>query len=204
MRVINLFSKVIGALLSFRFNIYIFFSSNIKVGKKLLIKGAPVIDIESDCRLVIGDNVVLNSRNQGYHVNMFGPVKIFADRKNAEIIIGNNTRIHGTAIHAYELIKIGENCLIAANCQIMDCSGHDLSFENVEERIKTKGSSNPVIIEDNVWIGAGSIVLPGVKIGFGSVVAAGSVVTKSVPPMVVVGGNPAKILKIFDDSNTKI
>ncbi|TCI71255.1 MULTISPECIES: DapH/DapD/GlmU-related protein [unclassified Exiguobacterium] len=53
----------------------------------------------------------------------------------------------------------------------------------------------PVLIEENVWIGYGSIILPGVSIGEGSVIAAGSVVTKDVPPCAVVGGNPARVIK---------
>ncbi len=55
------------------------------------------------------------------------------------------------------------------------------------------------LIEDNVWIGAHCLILPGVRIGQGSVVAAGSVVTKSVPPLVVVGGDPARMIKGRND-----
>lgn len=149
----------------------------------------------------MGNNVTLNSRNKGYHINMHSPVKLYADRPNAEIIIGDNTRIHGTCIHAYEKISIGKNCLIAANTQIIDGSGHDLSFDNPSNRINTIGDSNPVVIKNNVWIGANSIILPGVTIGEGSVIAAGSVVTRNIPPMVVAGGNPAKVIKSVDSIN---
>lgn len=62
--------------------------------------------------------------------------------------------------------------------------------------------AKPVVIEDNVWIGFGSIIMPGVKIGRGSVIAAGSVVVKDVPPMSVVGGNPAKIIKTVADEKS--
>ncbi|EPM5659285.1 acyltransferase [Vibrio parahaemolyticus] len=129
---------------------------------------------------------------------MHSPIKLYADRKGAIIRIGANTRIHGTCIHAYESITIGKNCLIAANCQIFDGSGHDLSFSDVENRINTRGVSKPVLIEDNVWIGINSIILPGVTIGNGSVIAANSVVTKDIPPMVLAGGNPAKIIKRYE------
>ena len=115
-----------------------------------------------------------------------------ADRENAVIKIGENTRIHGTCIHAYKSIEIGKNCLIAANCQIFDGNGHDLSFENVHNRINTIGESKEIIIEDSVWLGTGVIVLPGVKIGMGSVIAANSVVHKDIPSMVIAGGNPVK------------
>lgn len=168
---------------------------NLVIGKNLKILGSPTVNIMHGGSITIGDNVTLTSENKGYHLNMHSAVKLFVDRKNAKIIIGNNTRIHGTCIHAFEYISIGENCLIAANCQIIDGSGHDLSFEDPANRINTKGGSKPIIIHNNVWIGANSIILPGVKIGEGSVIAAGSVVTKDVPPLVIVGGNPAKIIK---------
>ena len=67
------------------------------------------------------------------------------------------------------------------------------------ERRKGVATGAPIVIEDDVWIGTGSIILPGVKIGKGAVVAAGSVVTKDVEAFTVVAGNPAKFLKNTDD-----
>lgn len=170
---------------------------NLLIGKGLSIVGKPLIDIKRDCQLIIGKNVTLNSRNKGYHINMHSPVKLFADRPGAKIVIGDNTRIHGTCIHAYNLITVGSNCLIAANCQIIDGNGHDLSFENVDNRINTHGGNKAVAIEDSVWLGANTIILPGVKIGRGSVISANSVVTKDIPPKTLAGGNPAVILKEY-------
>ncbi|NOT28715.1 MAG: acyltransferase [Acidobacteria bacterium] len=158
-------------------------------------RGLPLIEISNGGRISIGRGTTINSVNAGYHINMHSPTKLFADRPGAVIRIGENTRIHGTCIHAYRSVVIGDNCLIAANCQIIDCSGHELSFENVENRINTTSDGSPVVVEDCVWIGANSIVLPGVCIGRGSVVAAGSVVTKDIPPMVVAAGNPARVVK---------
>lgn len=56
-------------------------------------------------------------------------------------------------------------------------------------------STRPIVIEDKVWIGIGATVLPGVRIGYGAIVGANSVVTHDVPPMTVVGGNPARFIK---------
>jgi len=89
---------------------------------------------------------------------------------------------------------IGKRCLIAGNCQIIDSNGHDLSFPDVENRLNTEGSSYPIVIEDDVWIGANSVVLPGVRIGRGSIIGANSVVSASIPPMVVARGNPATVV----------
>jgi len=120
-----------------------------------------------------------------------------ADRDGAIIKIGDNTRIHGSCIHARRNIQIGKNCLIAANSQIFDCSGHDLAFDNVEERINTTGPAKEIVINDNVWIGINTIILPGITIGRGSIIAAGSVVVKDIPPMCLAGGNPARVIKRY-------
>jgi len=171
--------------------------SNIEIRGKLILNGKPIIDIRKGSNLYIGHGVTLNSKNRGYHINMHSPVKLFSDRPGAQIRIGDKTRIHGTCIHAYQSVVIGKNCLIAANCQIFDGNGHDISFPDVENRINTTGTSKPIVIEDSVWIGANSIVLPGVTIGQGSVISANSVVTKDIPKMVVAGGNPAQIIKDY-------
>jgi acetyltransferase-like isoleucine patch superfamily enzyme len=162
---------------------------------RIRVNGMPLIEIRDGARIHIGDNVTLNSWNRHYHINLFAPVKLVAEGADAEIRIGRNTRVHGSCLHARSLVSVGENCLIAGNCQIFDCSGHDLSFQNVDARLETMGDSRPVIIEDAVWIGAHVLVLPGVTIGRGSVIGAGSVVTRDVPPMVVAAGNPARVVK---------
>ncbi|MEE3145695.1 MAG: acyltransferase [Bacteroidota bacterium] len=169
-------------------------NKRIELGKNVRFFCAPSIIIKDGGTLKIGDNVTINSDNHGYHVNMYKPCKLLIDRSGGSINIGKNTRIHGSCIHAYEEITIGENCLIAANCQIIDGNGHDLSLQNPENRIHTKGESNPIIIEDHVWIATNVVVLPGVKIGKGSVITANSVVHKNIPPGVIAGGNPIQVI----------
>jgi len=167
----------------------------LQLGKGVIFIGKPIIDIRNGGKIIIGDQVKINSKNYGYHLNMHTPVKLFADRPNATINIGGKTRIHGSCIHAWSSIDIGKRCLITANCQIVDGNGHDLSFDAVEKRINTKGESRSIIIEDCVWIGANTIILPGITIGKRSVIGAGSVVTKDILPMVIAAGNPAKVVK---------
>lgn len=193
-------------------NILLFFwikkTKNFKVGKRLSLRGRSIIDIRDGAGIEIGDDVTLNSQDYGYHINIYAPIKLFANiNKNAIVKIGDRTRIHGSCVHARERIEIGNNCLIAANCQIFDCSAHHLSMDQPDQRIYTIGETEPIIIEDNVWICANSLILPGVRIGKGSIVAAGSVVTKTIPPGVIVGGNPAKIIskeefKIWKEDET--
>lgn len=166
---------------------------------KVNISGIPIYVIADGGKVIIGDNVSLKSNKKSYHTGMYSPVKLMADKPDARIEIGAHSRINGSCIHAYNEIKIGRNCLIAANCQIIDGSGHDLSMENPANRVNTTGDTRPINIEDNVWIGINCIVLPGVTIGKGSVIAAGSVVVKDIPPMSVAGGNPAKVIKQYEE-----
>ena len=187
--------RFLGRLMALQLSL----QSNVELKGRVVILGRPLIDIRQGSRLILGKDVTLNSRNRGYHLNMFGPVKLFADRPGAEIWIGDQTRIAGTCIHAYRSVVIGKRCLISANCQIFDGNAHDLSFPGVEDRIHTEGSSQPIVIEDDVWIGANSIILPGVRIGKGAIVAAGSVVTRNVPPMAVARGNPAKVFLDYEE-----
>jgi acetyltransferase-like isoleucine patch superfamily enzyme len=172
-------------------------SKKVAFHSDILFKGYPILQLEKGTKLSIGKNVSLTSRNRGYHLNLQSPMKLMLDKKGAEIIIGDNTRIVGTCIHAQESIQIGKNCLIAGNCQIVDSSGHELSFDNVKNRIKTLGKTRPIVIEDNVWIGANTFVLPGVTIGEGSVIGAGSIVVSNIPPYSIARGNPAVVIKTY-------
>ncbi|MDA8789381.1 acyltransferase [Pseudomonadales bacterium] len=189
--------KPISRLISFIYGILTFsLSSRVQHEANLKLNGIPIIDIQQGTALFIGKNVLLNSRNRGYHVNMHSPVKLFADIPGARIKIGDNTRIHGSCIHAHLSIEIGARCLIAANCQIIDGSGHNASFAHPENRINSKGSYKPICIEDDVWLGTAVIVLPGVTIGKGSIVGAGSVVDQNIPPFSIAKGNPVSILPV--------
>lgn len=165
------------------------------IGKSIRFNGKAIVNVHPQAVLEIGDHVVFNSDNFNYHVNMFGACKLMADRPGATIRIGDKTRIHASCIHAYERIEIGKHVLIAANCQIIDGNGHDASFDNVDNRINTTGTSKPVIIEDSVWLATGVVVLPGVRIGKGSIISANSVVNSDIPPMCVAAGNPAVVIK---------
>lgn len=179
----------------------------IHVSDPLYFRGKPLIEVAPGARLVIGKEVLLDSQNQGYVANMHSPVKIVVWQAGAIVEIGEKSRIHGTCLSSRGSIRIGKRCLIAGNCQILDWNGHDLSFEDVEQRVRSEGTIEPVVIEDDVWLGLGSIVLPGVTIGRGTVVAAGSVVSRSLPPMVLAGGVPARVIRYYggnksDDLNT--
>lgn len=91
-------------------------------------------------------------------------------------------------------ITIGDNCMIAPNVCITSVT-HP---KDPKERAESIGISKPVNIGNNVWIGAGSIILPGITIGDNAIIGAGSVVTKDIPKNAIVAGVPAKIIENLD------
>ena len=133
----------------------------------------------------------------------------FAIGENGHCTIGDFTLLNGALIMAEESIEIGCYCLISWNVGIADSDFHPLEpaqrlidaqalapyFKNRPPRPQL--TTAPVRIADNVWIGMNAVILKGVSIGENSVVAAGSVVTKSVEPNTVVAGNPAVVVKKF-------
>ena len=124
----------------------------------------------------------------------YSVVESFSCINNAvgDVIIGDHTRIglHNTVIGP---VTIGCHVNLAQGITI---TALNHNFKDKTQRIDDQGvSTNPVIIGDDIWIGANAVVLPGVSIGNHSVVAAGAVVTKDVPPHSLVAGVPAKIIK---------
>ena len=109
-----------------------------------------------------------------------------------DVTIGDHTRIgiHCTIIGP---VCIGNNVNLAQGITV---TALNHNFEDVTKRIDEQGvSTKPVVIGDDVWIGANAVILPGVTIGRHCVVAAGAVVTKDVPDNTLVGGVPAKVIK---------
>lgn len=108
------------------------------------------------------------------------------------ITVGNNTFINmNVTILDGSPITIGNNVLIGPGTGLY---GANHPLDPIERR-KWITIWKPIIIEDDVWIGGNVSILPNIRIGKGSIVGSGSVVTKDVPPMVVVAGNPARIIK---------
>jgi acetyltransferase-like isoleucine patch superfamily enzyme len=141
----------------------------------------------------------------GKDTHIRGQLLVF--KYGGEIEIGNNSYIgEGTRVWSGEKIVIGNNVLISHNVNIVDTNSHELDSTERAVRYKklieagpweNKGSilTSPIVIQDDCWISFGAIILKGITIGKGAVVAAGSVVTKDVPDYAVVAGNPARIVK---------
>lgn len=132
---------------------------------------------------------LLGGHGRNFHFN-----QPFRCDYGCNIFIGENffANFNLTILDEAE-VRIGDNCFIGPNVSIYTAC-HPLDVEN---RNKALEWSEPVTIGNNVWIGGTATILPGVTIGDNVVIGGGSVVTKDVPSDVVVGGNPAKVLKVI-------
>ena len=124
-------------------------------------------------------------------------VEDFACLNNAvgDLIIGDYTRI-GMGDTIIGPVQIGNHVNLAQNVTV---TGLNHNFELVDKRIDEQGINKQlIVIEDNVWVGANAVILPGVTLGYHSIVAAGSVVTRSIPPYCVCAGIPARVIKRYN------
>lgn len=153
-----------------------------KYGKTSYIH--PLASIINHTNISIGEHVIIN-RN----VNLW--IRSLSLGNNIQI--NPNTCIYGDVI-------IGNNVMIAPNCMIAS-GNHGIKDNNEPMLVQKCTSKGAIIIEDDVWIGANSVILDGVKIGKGAIVGAGSIVTKNVPSMAIVVGNPAKVIRYRNDTN---
>nr|WP_086682277.1 acyltransferase [Nostoc sp. T09] len=131
------------------------------------------------------------------------PGSLIFDRENATISIGKRVFMNGNLIAA-KSIEIGDDVMISWSVTIVDHNSHAVSFSQRSKDVMnwqlgkkdwTHVKVAPIKICNKVWIGFNSIVLKGVTIGEGAVVAAGSVVTKDVPAWTIVGGNPSRVIR---------
>ena len=123
----------------------------------------------------------------GRHISFSSKVSL-GDRSS----IGDYTHINGE-------LHIGNDVMMSPNCAFL-ASNH--KFNRIDIPMNQQGGESiPIYIEDDVWIGYGVIVTAGVHIGKGTVVAAGSVVTKDIPPYSIVGGVPARLIKVRKNDN---
>lgn len=158
--------------------------------------GVPWIMVARGAKGVsIGRNFAMNNNIAANPIGCYRRCTFVVDR-GARLVIGDNTGISQTALVAHADITIGNNVKIGGGCYLYTSDFHALDprvragVEDRQQRV-----SRPIVIGDNVFIGAHSIVLKGVEIGENSIVGAGSLVTKSIPANEIWGGNPAKFIR---------
>lgn len=162
------------------------FGKNIQIPSKVLwlIRGG---------RITIGDNFYLSSGNGVNPIASNLQADVYVE-PGAALTIGNNVGMSSTRLWIHESVRIGNNVKIGGCVLITDTDAHPMDY--VVRRSSNEGTkSAPVVIEDDVWIGAHCIILKGVTIGARSVIGAGSVVTKSIPADCVAAGNPCRVIK---------
>jgi NDP-sugar pyrophosphorylase family protein len=114
-----------------------------------------------------------------------------------KLIIRSGTYVNRyTIFDAHQSLEVGRDCMIGAHCYITDANHGVAAGSSVKsQRMRTA----PVVIEDEVWIGSGVVILPGVRIGKGAVIAAGSVVTSDIPRNGIAVGSPARLVRSRDE-----
>lgn len=172
---------------------------NVSLGENVKFSGDAIIPSNAG-KIVIGDNTWF-----------CGIINAFPHNRNLKISVGKDCYVGDhTRIWSAVGIDIGDRVLIAHNVNIFDTTTHPLDkkirYEH-EKFLKSQGmplekydtiDEASVVIGNDVWIGCNAVILKGVSIGEGAIISAGSVVTKNVPPNVMVAGNPAKIVKTLE------
>jgi len=167
---------------------------SIQLGINLQIRGKLIFSAEKNSKISLGDNIIINSNTRFNLAGINKPMSIEV-RNNAVLEIGNNSGFSGTSIYASQKIVIGSHCHFGVNTFIWDTDFHPLEYLSRRAHDISKIATAPIFIGDDVFIGANSIVLKGVTIGDRSIIAAGSIVSRTVPSDEIWGGNPASFIK---------
>jgi acetyltransferase-like isoleucine patch superfamily enzyme len=151
-----------------------------------------LISIRKDCKVRVGTNSIIEC-------------SIAFDRGGSSVYIGDRTFIGGdTRLVCADRIIIGDDVLISWGCTIVDHNSHSVMWSERKQDVLqwmngrkdwSFVKTGPVVIKQKVWIGFNSIILKGIIVGEGAIIAAGSVVTKDVLPYTIVAGNPAGVVR---------
>lgn len=168
------------------------FLLNVPHGKIYTGGGIVKIRLSRNGKIVIGNNVNFANRWEiGFPNRCYLRVN-----GNGKLTIGDNTGLNSISIFCDDKITIGENVHIGGCTKIFDTNFHNMNYlERRNPQLNGICSTAPIIIENDVFIGANCLIEKGVTIGARSIIAAGSVVVKDVPSDELWGGNPAKFIK---------
>ena len=179
-----------------RFNRFYFRGKRVRYGENMKILGKT--NVVNQGEISIGDNFYMTSGDAINPIssNLHGA---FFVEEGAKVVIGNNVGMSSTRVWIKSGLTIGDNVNIGACVLLIDTDTHPIDY--IARRTSNEGAkSAPIVIEDDVWIGAHSIVLKGVHIGARSIIGAGSVVTKDIPSDCIAAGNPCKIIRYINTS----
>lgn len=190
----RLYRSVMGAVGSGTFieqNVRLMVPRRIFLGRRVMIGESSFLDANTaQGRIELQDDVWLSRGSY-----------IVAGK--AEVEIGTQSYIgHRSLMYGHSGIRVGRDVLIANDVQLI-CGNHTFTRRDLPIRAQPP-SGAPIVIEDDVWLGASSIVLGGVTVGHGSVVGAGSVVTRNLPPFSLARGVPAKVVGERGQEDTQV
>lgn len=174
------------------FNIKLYKKVKTRIGKNVRITGDGLLEVGIRHRTAFYAHSIFSLSDHA-QLKIKGDFKIFTGCKvevspNATLELGSGNMNDNCQIGCFHHIKIGHQVAIGEGVIFWDSDGHTIVEPDYE-------MAKPIVIGDHVWIGIHSIILKGVNIGDGAVVAAGSVVTKDVPAGALVGGTPARVIK---------
>jgi len=170
--------------------------SGADVGRSVRVLGRPIVTVAPESSIVLGDRSVLISRARATALGVARPVILRTLASGASIVVGSDVGMSGSTICAARSISIGDRVLLGADVVVADTDFHDVAV--TERRYATPPESRPedaIVIEDDVFVGARTLVLKGSTIGSGSVIGAGSLVAGTIPPGVVAAGNPCRVIR---------
>ena len=170
----------------------LFLGNRLSIESNYKIWGRIRILIYGPGRITIGKDFHAVSHRKRSFITLFSPCQ-FATLGTGEIHLGNHVGLNGTTIFSRRKVTIGDNTMIAPNVIIMDHNGH--KPWPAAERWTMVDDPAEILIGRDVWIGMSCIILKGVKIGDGAIIAAGSVVISDVDAASLYAGNPAKKIK---------
>jgi acetyltransferase-like isoleucine patch superfamily enzyme len=167
-------------------------SSGVTFGRRLRLAGMPQVLRHPEAAMVVGDDVELYSRPVANVLFLAQPCVLAATQPGSRLRIGNGVGISGSTLVAHTSITIGNRVLVGAGVMIIDTDFHPLNPQQRAAHQTAGAGSRPIMIGDDVFIGARAIILKGVTIGDGAVVGAGAVVASDVAGRSIVAGNPAR------------
>jgi acetyltransferase-like isoleucine patch superfamily enzyme len=162
-------------------------------GQGWKLYGLPIIQKHRRSHLTIGAGLELRSTVRSNPLGPNRPCVLSTRRASARLVIGDDFKMTGGSVVCEEAITIGNRVTVGCNTIITDTDFHPLDPTTRREH-PLDGTTAPLVIEDDVFIGMQAIILKGVHLGAGCVIGAGSVVTRDVPAGAVAAGNPAQVL----------
>ena len=168
--------------------------------RTLVVIGRPTIRVAYGSRIEIGRGVVLMSSSRFcLSASLYAPIKLITHTSSAAISIGAGASLNGTSVVCRSSrIVIGARTMVGPNAVIVDSPYHPLWPLDARNRYPGTHLDREVEIGDDVWIGMQVIVLPGAKIGSGTVIGAGSIVSGEIPPNCLAVGRPARVVRRLD------